>query len=75
MPVERFWLFEKNISRIESTKNMERLNIQAASQSKNSYDELHARYKQEIGVVSQQQPKLDREGLNKLKDLQQGPIK
>ena len=53
---------------------MERLNVQAASQSKKGYEELHERYKEEVGVVSKQQPKLDSEGLNKLKDLQQGPM-
>lgn len=74
MPIERFWLFEKNITRLQATANMERLNVQAASQSKKGYEELHERYKEEVGVVSRQQPKLDSEGLNKLKDLQQGPM-
>jgi len=75
MPIERFWVFEKNISRIQASKNLERLNIQAAAQGKDSYSDLHARYTHEVGVVSQQQPKLDRKGLSSLKELQQGPLK
>jgi len=75
MPVERFWLLEKNISRIQAAQNLERLNIQAASQSKDGYEATHMRFTQEIGVVAQSQPKLDRKGLGKLKNLQQGPMK
>lgn len=75
MPIDRFWVFEKNVSRIQASKNLERLQIQAGSQSKDGYESLHSRFTQEVGVVALTTPKLDRKGLNDLKELQQGPIK
>jgi hypothetical protein len=75
MPIERFWTLEKNITRIQASYNLESLNIQAAGQSKEGYSELHDRFTREIGVVTQEAPKLDREGLSNLKNLQQGPMK
>ena len=75
MPIDRFWVFEKNISRIQASKNLERLHIQAGSQSKDGYESLHSRFTEEVGVVALRTPKLDREGLDNLRALQQGPIK
>ena len=74
MQIEQFWLLEKNINRIRAQENLERLNVLAGSQSKDGYESLHARFLDEIGVVTREQPKLDSEGLGKLRDLQQGPM-
>lgn len=72
MPIDRFWLIEKNISRIEAYQTMQRLDVNVASQHKDSYRDMHENLKRIIGVVAMDTPKLDKKGLQGLKGLQQG---
>ena len=70
-----FWLLEKNISRLKAEDGLRQLDIGASVQSAEGYKALSEAYTREIGVQVIEQPKLDRQGLNTLKQLQQGPLK
>jgi len=69
MPVKRFWLFDKNVSRIEATESIQTLDLIVASRDQDNYKDMHERLKQQIGVVALEAPKLDSEGLAGLKDM------
>lgn len=71
MPVKRFWLFDKNVSRIEATDSIQTLDLMVASGSNEGYKDMHERLKQQIGTVALEAPKLDSEGLAGLKDMVQ----
>jgi len=71
MPVKRFWLFDKNVSRIEATGSIQTLDLMVASGSKDGYEDMHERLKQQIGVIALEAPKLDSEGLAGLRDMVQ----
>lgn len=71
MPVKRFWLFDKNVSRIEATENIQTLDLIVASRDNGTYKDMHYRLKEQIGVIALEAPKLDSEGLAGLKDMVQ----
>lgn len=71
MPVKRFWLFDKNVSRIEATEHIQTLDLIVASRDNNNYKDMHRNLKQQIGVVALEAPKLDSKGLAGLKDMVQ----
>ena len=71
MPVKRFWLFDKNVSRIEATENIQTLDLIVASRHNDNYKDLHAHLQRQIGVVALEAPKLDSEGLSGLKEMVQ----
>ena len=71
MPVKRFWLFDKNVSRIEATENIQTLDLIVASRDKDNYKDMHKSLKQQIGVVALEAPKLDSAGLAGLKGMVQ----
>ena len=72
MPVKRFWLFDKNVLRIEATESIQTLDLIVSSRDKDNYKDMHERLKQQIGVVALEAPKLDSKGLAGLKDMVQG---
>ena len=72
MPVKRFWLFDKNVSRIEATESVQTLDLIVSSRDKDNYRDMHERLKQQIGVVAIEAPQLDSEGLAGLKSMVQG---
>lgn len=72
MPVKRFWLFDKNVSRIEATENIQTLDLIAASRDDKNYKDMHESLKQQIGLVALEAPKLDSKGLAGLKSIVQG---
>ncbi len=72
MPVKRFWLFDKNVSRIEATESIQTLDLIVASRDNENYKNMHMRLKQQIGVIVLDTPTLDREGLAGLKEMVQG---
>ena len=71
MPVKRFWLFDKNVSRIEATESIQTLDLIVASRDNENYKNMHERLKQQIGVIALETPKLDSEGLADLKSMVQ----
>ncbi len=71
MPVKRFWLFDKNASRIEATGYIQILDLMVASRDKDSYKDMHTSLKLQIGVVTLEAPKLDSVGLAGLKGMVQ----
>lgn len=71
MPVKRFWLFDKNVSRIEATENIQTLDLIVASRDNGTYKDMHYRLKEQIGVIALEAPKLDSEGLAGLKNMVQ----
>jgi len=72
MPVKRFWLFDKNVSRIEATENIQTLDLIVASREKDIYKDMHESLERQIGVVALEAPKLDSKGLAGLKNIIQG---
>ena len=72
MPVKRFWLFDKNVSRVEATENIQTLDLIVASRDKDNYKDMHEGLKRQIGVVALEAPKLDSKGLAGLKGMVQG---
>lgn len=72
MPIDQFWLIEKNIARIEATQTIRRLDVAVASQSSEGYKNYHAGLVREIGSVVVETPKLDKRGLDALKGMKQG---
>ncbi len=71
MPVKRFWLFDKNVSRIEATENIQTLDLIVASRDNGTYKDMHHRLREQIGVIALEAPKLDSEGLAGLKNMVQ----
>lgn len=71
MPVKRFWLFDKNVSRIEATENVQILDLIVASRDNEAYKDMHSRLREQIGVIALETPKLDSEGLAGLKAMVQ----
>lgn len=71
MPVKRFWLFDKNVSRIEATENIQTLDLIVASRHNDNYKDLHERLRQQLGVIVLETPKLDSKGLAGLKNMVQ----
>lgn len=71
MPVKRFWLFDKNVSRIEATESIQTLDLMVSSRDNDNYNDMHRRLRQQLGVVVLEAPKLDSEGLSGLKNMVQ----
>lgn len=71
MPVKRFWLFDKNVSRIEATESILILDLIVSSRDNESYKDMHRRLKEQIGVIALEAPELDSEGLAGLKGMVQ----
>lgn len=71
MPVKRFWLFDKNVSRIEATESLQTLDLMVASGDNEAYKDMHTRLRQQLGVIALEAPKLDSEGLAGLKGMVQ----
>lgn len=69
MPVKRFWLFDKNVSRIEATESIQTLDLIVSSRDQDNYKDMHERLKQQLGVIALEAPKLDSDGLAGLKDM------
>lgn len=51
MPVRRFWLLEKNITRLQAERDLRQLPIASAPNSQEGYRELTNRLSAEIGSV------------------------
>lgn len=49
MPVRRFWLLEKNITRMQAERELRQLPIVLAPNAKDSVQELAGRLSQELG--------------------------
>ena len=71
MPVKRFWLFDKNVSRIEATESIQTLDLIVASRDNDNYKNMHERLRQQLGTIALEAPKLDSEGLAGLKNIVQ----
>lgn len=69
MPVKRFWLFDKNVPRIEATEHMQTLDLIVASRDQKTYKEMHMRLKEQIGTIAMEAPKLDSKGLDGLRNM------
>ena len=72
MPVKRFWLFDKNVTRLEATENIQTLDLIVSSREQENYGKMHDSLKEQIGIVTLEAPKLDSEGLAGLAGLVQG---
>jgi len=70
LPIKRFWLLDKNISRLAAVDRLQSLDLLIASQGKEGYDDMRRRLVHEIGTVTLEAPKLDRRGLDFLKNMQ-----
>lgn len=71
MPVKRFWLFDKNVSRIEAMESIQTLDLMVSSRDNDNYKDMHRRLQQQLGVVVLETPKLDSEGLSGLREMVQ----
>lgn len=71
MPVKRFWLFDKNVSRMEAAETLLDLDRTVAASSTEGYKDMHERLKQQLGVIALDAPKLDSAGLAGLASMNQ----
>jgi len=69
MPIKRFWLLEKNISRLEALDGIRQLDITVASQGKEGYEDMHRQLKGQIGLITVVTPELDKRGLEGLRNM------
>jgi len=71
MPIKTFWIFLENINRLLAERDLRSLSVNTVSQSADS--ETYEKYKKgllaEIGNTTQVKEKLDRAGLNQLKQM------
>lgn len=68
MPIKRFWLLNQSIERIEAQRAIRNLTVAAAAQG--SATEVRDAFLAEMGAVVIGAAKMDKEGLNSLKQMQ-----
>lgn len=71
MPIRRFWLLEKNVSRLEAASDLRRLDVATAVLSAENHRQLGEKLARELGSVVVEEAKLDKRGLESLKGLAQ----
>tara|TARA_B110000037_G_C16979649_1_gene448454 strand:- start:7 stop:255 length:249 start_codon:yes stop_codon:yes gene_type:complete len=69
MPVNRFWLLERNATRISAQEDLRALNVAAASGSGEGCEELYGSLSEVIGTTLVKAPTLDRSGLEALRNM------
>ena len=77
MPVTTFWMLNRNVDRLTAERGLRDVALMAASQSSEGVKEVIEGLKKQMGspikfeehAPPRETPKLDREGLNSLKDL------
>lgn len=76
MPARRFWLMERNISRIQSANDLRTINATAAASSEKAYSEVTDRLREDLGEVSKVIPpkyvRREEGATNRMKQLSKG---
>ncbi|MCP1540057.1 hypothetical protein [Methylorubrum extorquens] len=79
MPLKTFWLFSKNIDRLQAELDLRLLQVMSAASSGEAYGALIERLQRQVGTIVRQSPdaiaeiaqeeQLDRAGLAELKAM------
>lgn len=69
MPINRFWILEKNADRIKAEEDLRALNIAGASQSAENFRKVSDQLTRIIGATVVREEKLDRGGLEMLRSM------
>lgn len=69
MPIKRFWLFSQSIDRMNAAADLRAMRVAGATNSKEAYVSEVGRLNEELGQIAHREYEIDREGVQKLKQL------